>query len=100
ADSGVLLQQQTAANLGAGPGSVITVETPTGPVPLVVSGVVDLPQADSFFQVVGAPAGSGATAPPDNVVIVPPALFGPLTGGAQVVRQFHVILDHAQLPTD
>jgi putative ABC transport system permease protein len=100
AHTGVLLQQQTAANLGAGPGSVITAETPTGPVPLVVGGVVDLPQADSFFQVVGAPAGAGATAPPDNVVIVPPATFARLTNGVTVVHQFHTVLDHAALPAD
>ena len=98
--SGVLLQQQTAANLGAGPGSVITAQTPSGQVPLVVDGVVDLPQADSFFQVVGAPAGAGATAPPDNVVIVPAATFVVLTRGDAVVRQFHVLLDHSLLPPD
>ena len=30
--------------------------------------LVDLPQADSLFQVVGLPPGSGLRAPPDNVV--------------------------------
>ena len=88
AHSGVLLQQQSAANLGAGPGSAIMAQTSSGPVPLTVSGVVDLPQADSFFQVVGAPAGAGATAPPDNVVIVPAATFALLTRGDPVVHQF------------
>jgi putative ABC transport system permease protein len=98
--SGILLQQQTAANLGAGPGSVITANTSSGPVQLVVSGVVDLPQSDSFFQVVGAPAGAGATAPPDNVVLVPPDTFMSLVAGSTVVHQFHVRLDHAHLPGD
>lgn len=97
---GVLIQQQTAANLGAGPGSVITAETSSGPVSLTVSGIVDLPQADSFFQVVGAPAGSGATAPPDNVIIVPAPTFAKLAGGATVVHQFHVGLNHSGLPND
>jgi len=97
---GILLQQQTAANLGAGPGSVITANTSVGPVPLVVGGVVDLPQSDSFFQVVGAPAGAGATAPPDNVVLVPPDAFASLAAGSTVVHQFHVRLDRSHLPGD
>ena len=97
---GVLIQQQTAANLGAGPGSVIVAQTPSGQMALTVSGVVDLPQADSFFQVVGAPAGAGATAPPDNVVIAPPSTFATLTRGVPVVHQFHVLLHHGWLPTD
>jgi putative ABC transport system permease protein len=70
--SGVLLAQQTAANLQVQPGDTIRVERPgLDPVELRVDGVVDLPAADSLFQVVGAPAGAGATAPPDNVVILP-----------------------------
>jgi putative ABC transport system permease protein len=97
---GVLIQQQTAANLGAGPGSVIVAQTPSGQVVLTVSGVVDLPRADSFFQVVGAPAGAGATAPPDNVVIAPPSTFATLTRGVPVVHQFHVLLHHGWLPAD
>jgi putative ABC transport system permease protein len=99
--TGVLLQQQTAANLAAGPGSTVTVTLPAGRRRTVrVDGVADLPQADSFFQVIGAPPGAGATAPPDNVLLVPPAQFTALTGGATVIRQFHVLLDHRQLPPD
>lgn len=97
---GILLQQQTAANLGVGPGSTVTAITAAGPVSMVVSGIVDLPQSDSFFQVVGAPTGAGATAPPDNVVLVPPGTFESLSAGATVVHQFHVRLDHARLPAD
>jgi putative ABC transport system permease protein len=101
AHHGVLLQQQTAANLAAAPGSVITVATPSGTqVSLRVDGIVDLPQADSFFQVVGTAPGAGATAPPDNVVIVPGAQFATATTGSLVVQQFHVLLDHAGLPSD
>ena len=36
-----------------------------------VDGVVDLPQANSLFQTVGAPPGAQPTAPPDNVVLLP-----------------------------
>ena len=98
---GVLLQQQTAANLGARPGDVISVHGVDGTsTALHVDGIVDLPSADSFFQVVGTAPGLGANAPPDNVVLVPPSQFAALTGGGEVVRQFHVILDHAALPSD
>jgi putative ABC transport system permease protein len=98
---GVLLQQQTAANLGVRPGDAIAVHAADGSlVTLHVGGVVDLPGADSFFQVVGTAPGVGANAPPDNVVVVPPSQFGSLTSGNLVIRQFHVILDHGGLPSD
>jgi len=101
AHTGVLLQQQTAANLAAGPGSTVTVTLPAGGQRAVhVDGVADLPQADSFFQVIGAPPGAGATAPPDNVLLVPPAQFAALTRGATVITQFHVLFRHAPLPHD
>ena len=95
---GVVLQQQTAANLAAEPGATVTVLGAGKDV--TVAGVVDLPNADSFFQVVGAPAGSGASAPPDNVLLVPPPMFDSLVAGATVIHQFHVRLDHAGLPSD
>jgi putative ABC transport system permease protein len=95
---GVLLQQQTASNLAAAPGAIVTVLGSGQPV--TVSGVVDLPNADSFFQVVGAPSGSAANAPPDNVLLVPPSMFSALVAGAPVVHQFHVRLDHTTLPSD
>ena len=95
---GAVLQQQTASNLGAAPGAVVTVLGANRTV--IVTGVVDLPNADSFFQVVGAPAGSGASAPPDDVLLVSPARFAALTSGAAVIHQFHVRLDHTALPSD
>jgi putative ABC transport system permease protein len=98
AAGGVVLQQQTASNLGAGPGTTVTVLGARQRAQ--VTGVADLPNADSFFQVVGAPSGSGASAPPDNVLLVSPARFRTLTAGATVVHQFHVRLDRATLPTD
>ncbi len=95
---GPVLQQQTAANLAAGPGSVVQVLGSGATV--TASGVVDLPNADSFFQVVGAAAGSSPAAAPDNVLLVPPALFPTLVGKATVVSQFHLRLDHRSLPSD
>jgi putative ABC transport system permease protein len=72
AKTGVLLAQQTAANLQVRPGDPITIERPgLDPVTLQVDGIIDLPAADSLFQIVGAPPGAGATAPPDNVVVLP-----------------------------
>src|SRR6202043_1699887 len=62
-------------------------------------GVVDLPQADTFFQKVGAPVGSQPSAPPDNVILLPLAtwhtLFDALATSqpSQVQQQVHVRLD-------
>lgn len=101
ADRGVLLAQQTAANLAVVPGDMFTVGHPDGTSSaLRVDGVVELPAADALFQVVGAPANAGATAPPDNVVLVPPDRFAAVVGSAPVVRQIHVGFDHRMLPSD
>ena len=71
ADNGVLIAQQTAANLHAAPGDTIHIgRAGIAPVDVVVDGVVDLPQADSLFQKVGAPVGAQPAAPPDNVLIL------------------------------
>lgn len=98
--SGVLLLQQTAANLASAPGDQITVRTAGGSSQLRVDGVIDMPAADSFFQVVGLAPGAGVSAPPDNVVLVPPAVFDKVVGATTVVRQLHVGFQHAHLPTD
>ncbi|WP_456844668.1 FtsX-like permease family protein [Cellulomonas sp. P5_C6] len=104
--SGALLAQQTAANLHAGPGDqVVIARAGLDPVTVQVSGVVELPLADSLFQTVGAPAGSGATAPPDNVVLLPSGLFADVMAPVaadhpeQLTSQVHVQRSHA-LPTD
>jgi len=69
---GVLLAQQTAANLHATVGTAVRVGLPGGTSAVVrVQGIVDLPSADSLFQAVGAPPGSSLQAPPDNVVLMP-----------------------------
>ncbi|CAM5723872.1 hypothetical protein SVIOM342S_09003 [Streptomyces violaceorubidus] len=99
--TGVLLAQQTASNLHAAPGDTIGVRLPGAGLRQVrVDGVVDLPQADSLFQKVGAPPQSQPTAPPDNVVLLPVARFAPLTRQAtDVTTQIHVARD-AKLPAD
>ena len=101
ATSGVLLFQQTAANLAAQPGDTISIgRAGLPPVTVTVDGVVDIPAADSLFQRVGAPAGAQPQAPPDNVLIVPAAtwhqLFDPLTAARPdlVREQLHARLDH------
>jgi putative ABC transport system permease protein len=102
----VLLAQQTAANLHAQPGSSISVKRPGLPAAEVkVDAIVDLPLADSLFQAVGAPAGSGPQAPPDNVLLMPlerwQELFEPVAATAPdpVHTQIHVSLVH-DLPSD
>ena len=107
ARTGVLFAQQTAANLHVGPGDTVAIRLPGGGSREVrVDGIVDLPQADSLFQIVGAPPGAGATAPPDNVVLLPldqwRAIYGPIakTSPEAVRDQIHVELAHDQLPAD
>ena len=105
ATEGVLLAQQTAANLHATLGDVITV-SPSGGTSfdVVVAGVVDLPNAELMFQVVGPQKGPTATAPPDNVILLPMEMWrahfaqaaGTPGGGARL--QIHASLDHARLP--
>ena len=104
--SGVLIAQQTAANLHVAPSDSVAVALPGGGVRNVrVAGVIDLPAADSLFQVVGAPPGAGASAPPDNVMVVPlsqwDTIFGPLAAAhpGAVRRQLHVQLSR-DLPSD
>ncbi len=98
--SGVLLAQQTAANLHAKPGDVVSIgRTGLPAVKVRVAGVVEMPQADSFFQQVGAPAGAQPQAPPDNVVLLPQATFQKLAAPLArarpdlVVTQIHAALD-------
>lgn len=77
AQSGVLLAQQTAANLHASVGTVVSIGRPGGlpAVQFTVEGIVDLPGADSMFQAIGAPPGTAPQAPPDNVVLLPADLW-------------------------
>ncbi|MEZ0448333.1 ABC transporter permease [Cellulomonas sp. ICMP 17802] len=104
--TGALLAQQTAANLHAGPGdTVLIARAGLDPASVRVSGVVELPLADSLFQTVGAPPGSGATAPPDNVILLPSAVFADVMAPVAAVHpeqlgaQVHVQRSHT-LPAD
>ena len=105
ARSGVLLAQQTAANLHATIGSVISIgRQGLPPLRVPVQGIVDLPAADSMFQAVGVVPGAAPQAPPDNVVLLPAAqwqaAFAPLqrTQPAAVTTQYHVKLSPALSP--
>ncbi len=103
AADGVLLFQQTAANLGASVGSSVSVGLPGGgSVTETVVGVVDLPYSDSLFQSIGVAAGSAPQAPPDNVMILPAAtwqqVFANAPTGTTATQIFTSL--SSQLPTD
>src|SRR5216683_3069106 len=105
ARSGVLLAQQTAANLHASVGTVVAIgRKGLPPANVVVRGIVDLPAADSTFQAVGAAPGVSLQAPPDNVVLLPQAVWqrdftqlGNTQPGA-VYQQYHVALSPRLAP--
>jgi putative ABC transport system permease protein len=106
AHTGVLLAQQTAANLHAGIGTSVAVRRPGLPaVSVRVDGIVDLPKADSMFQAIGLAAGAAPPAPPDNVILLPAdtwhRLFDPVarTHPEAVRTQYHVNLA-SSLPPD
>lgn len=106
ADTGVLLAQQSAANLHATPGDTVMIgRAGLAPVPVRVTGIVELPQANSLFQTVGAPPSAQPAAPPDNVVLMPDTdwhhAFDPLaaTRPDLVSSQIHVRLDHTLPPS-
>ncbi|MCW2997187.1 MAG: hypothetical protein JWN65_736 [Solirubrobacterales bacterium] len=99
--NGVVLAQQTAANLHAKPGDTITIgRNNLPPLRVKVGGVADLPNADSLFQKVGAPPGSQPQAPPDNVILLPQAQFKrdfaalAKADAAAVRTQIHTRIDH------
>jgi putative ABC transport system permease protein len=102
---GALVAQQTASNLHVGPGDRVTVgRAGQPPATVTISGVVSLPNADSMFQLVGVVGGTGPSAPPDNVLLLPDAEFHALFDAqaaslpGSVRTQLHVRLAHGQLP--
>ncbi len=102
---GVLVAQQTAANLHVTVGDRVTIRRPAlAPVEVTIAGVVDLPNADSMFQAVGTPPGAAPQAPPDNVLLMPLAEWHGLVDPQATVRpdtvrvQLHVGLSHIGLP--
>ncbi|MEP7208179.1 MAG: FtsX-like permease family protein [Casimicrobiaceae bacterium] len=104
---GVLVAQQTAANLHVTLGDTVTIFRPgLPPVNVTIGGVVDLPNADSMFQAVGVPAGAAPQAPPDNVLLLPLSQWRGLFDPQAVIRpdsvriQLHVSLNHAGLSGD
>jgi putative ABC transport system permease protein len=91
ADTGVLLAQQTAANLRARPGDTIRIERAGRPaVSVAVAGVVNLPFAGTLFQKVGAPPQSQPSVPPDNVLLLPSATFTKMLSDGPFTVQIHV----------
>jgi putative ABC transport system permease protein len=101
-----MIAQQTAANLHVTVGDRLTIlRVGLPPVDVTVSGVVDLPYADTFFQAVGMPANAAPQAPPDNVVFLPidgwQTLFNPQAAARPdtVRTQLHIRLKRA-LPGD
>ncbi|WP_256752915.1 FtsX-like permease family protein [Mesorhizobium sp. Mes31] len=105
--NGVLIAQQTAANLHVGPGDMISIKRIGLPsADVKVAGVIDLPDADSLFQAVGLPPQAAPQAPPDNVLILPQQDWQQLFDAQQKIRpdtarlQLHVQLAHATLPPD
>ena len=106
ASNGVLLAQQTAANLHASVGDTITFARAGLPDTSVkIDGIIDLPGADSLFQKVGAPPTLQPKAPPDNVLLLPPdqwhTLFDPLATARPdlVTTQIHAAFTQP-LPAD
>lgn len=96
---GPVLAQQTAANLHAGIGDSIQILRRDGaPSTITVAGIVELPNADALFQSIGAPAGAGPTAPPDNVVLLPATQWSTLfAADTSRTVQFHAAFTRAAL---
>ncbi len=98
---GVLIAQQTAANLHVSVGDTVSIKrVGLTPVDVKVEGVVALPNADSLFQKVGSPSNATLQAPPDNVMILPTSLwhqvFDPQKSAKPdtVHTQLHVKINH------
>lgn len=104
---GAVVAQQTAANLHVAPGDTVRVaRAGQAPYTVTVTGVVELPQADSLFQHIGAPSQSQPVAPPDNVLLLPDTTFhhqyATLAKGRPdlVTTQIHAARNHQSLPRD
>lgn len=105
--SGVLIAQQTAANLHVTLGDTVIIHRPGLPDARVrVAGVVDLPNADSMFQAIGVPKGAAPQAPPDNVLLLPTPQWQQIFRPQQKVRphsvhqQLHILIDRTTLPSN
>ncbi len=104
---GPLLAQQTAANLHAAPGDQVSLERLIGsPEVITIAGIVEMPSADQFFQIVGTSTQSAPTAPPDNIILLPREKWNTLFADQldsmpqTARRQLHVGIDHGVLSGD
>ena len=102
--AGVMLAQQTAANLHASIGDRFhdpALRPAAGRAE--VAGIVDLPNADAMFQGIGLSKGAAPQAPPDNVALMPlpdwHRLFDPQAAARpDTVRlQMHTLIDRSRL---
>jgi putative ABC transport system permease protein len=103
---GVLIAQQTAANLHVSAGDQVTIKRIGLPdVKVKINGVMDFPNADSLFQAVGVSASAAPQAPPDNILLLPSSMWHQLFDKQMTVRpdsvktQLHLNISH-QLPHD
>lgn len=100
---GVLIAQQTAANLHVSPGDTVTINRiGLASESVKIAGVIDLPDADSLFQAVGLPPQAAPQAPPDNVLILPQMDWQHLfdTQPQKTRLQLHARLVHETLASD
>ena len=104
---GALIATQTATNLHVAPGDTVSLQRVGLPsVDIVISGVVNLPNADAMFAPIGVPLGTAPQAPPDNVLIVPMPMWHTLFDAQRnnrpdtVRTQLHVRLSRTGLPSD
>ncbi|WCK52549.1 ABC transporter permease [Aneurinibacillus sp. Ricciae_BoGa-3] len=103
---GVLIAQQTAANLHVSVGDHVTIKrVGLPPVKVKIDGVIDLPNADSLFQAVGVPSNAAPQAPPDNVLLLPTSQWHQIFDQQMNIRpdsvktQLHLTIPH-NLPPD
>ena len=100
--TGVLLAQQTAANLHARPGDTVDDRPRRRPPGQGDASTASstCPTADSLFQQVGAPPGAQPQAPPDNVVLLPRRDASSRARAARPARARRSTraLDHARCP--
>jgi putative ABC transport system permease protein len=106
-NNGVVIAQQTAANLHVTIGDTVTIQRMgLSPLNVKITGVIDLPNADALFQAVGIPKGAAPQAPPDNVLLMSQEQWQSIFAEQSSVRpdstrvQLHVTLDRSSLPTD
>ncbi|ENN88525.1 ABC transporter integral membrane protein [Rhizobium freirei PRF 81] len=104
---GILIAQQTAANLHVTVGDQVVVHRYQAPdVRMTIAGIVDLPNADAMFQAIGLASRVASQAPPDNVLLLPTTQWRQVfeqQGASRpdtVKTEFHVKLDHRGLPAD